>query len=136
MIKLNPCPFCGGKAEEDTFGINTFISCKNCGATGPIRQFKRGAEDGDVRREPAKRWNMRISSVGAEDGLRKCPFCGGYALGKGIMENLGVVQCTHCGATGPRTIPGDRQHLPWKTNEEYLLEVFEAWNRRVNDGSD
>jgi Pyruvate/2-oxoacid:ferredoxin oxidoreductase delta subunit len=33
-VKLNPCPFCGGKVEIDTTGMFriTYILCSGCGA--------------------------------------------------------------------------------------------------------
>lgn len=61
MIKLKPCPFCGGKAAmerhifnglTDTYGVK----CTLCGAQ--IRQFY------DTQDQAAEQWNRRENDNG------------------------------------------------------------------------
>lgn len=53
MIKLKPCPFCGGEAEVGTHGNHrqsTIISCGECGVTH---------ESGDEGEMVGTSWNSR-----------------------------------------------------------------------------
>lgn len=56
--ELNPCPFCGGEAEEKSQSTNFlnprmawYISCKACHATGPVTWHPK---------EAATKWNERM----------------------------------------------------------------------------
>ncbi len=78
MEKLNPCPFCGGKAIFNTTSIKSShyscgfdfkIECKDCGIKLPssfTMDFKL-TEDGeinilnDLRPQAIRTWNMRIN---------------------------------------------------------------------------
>jgi Lar family restriction alleviation protein len=65
---LEPCPFCGGEAEElyledeDNFG-GSVISCKKCGASSPVHF--------DRKTNLHSSWNDR-----ARPSPVSCPRCG------------------------------------------------------------
>lgn len=53
MIKLKPCPYCGGEAEFERVGtarVSTIVSCTECGAT---------LESGEVGEIAGASWNIR-----------------------------------------------------------------------------
>lgn len=53
MIKLKPCPFCGGEAEFERVGtarMSTIVSCTECGAT---------LESGEAGEIAGTSWNSR-----------------------------------------------------------------------------
>lgn len=55
MINLKPCPFCGSKNLVDHGEINTWISCEDCGAEGPLRRD----DLWETKAEAAEAWNRR-----------------------------------------------------------------------------
>ena len=54
-IELKPCPFCGGEAHinYDIYGLECWVECENCGATGTRYVIEMNA---------AKGWNHRYTS--------------------------------------------------------------------------
>ncbi len=69
--KLKPCPFCGGKAELNDYGVGTggwMISCvKNCGVL--MHAFCKKAKamnspkaiHDEIRKNVIKAWNKRTA---------------------------------------------------------------------------
>lgn len=61
-IELKPCPFCGGKAEkfaQEMQGIRVIaITCKSCGAAGPMYRTKNPRVKDDENPAIAG-WNRR-----------------------------------------------------------------------------
>ncbi len=55
MLKLKPCPFCGGVAELHAPGYEYYspcwCKCTQCGAEGPVKTDELKAEEG---------WNERV----------------------------------------------------------------------------
>ena len=68
MIKLKPCPFCGGKAEirrdseTETFFV---VICTNCPATVSRSWFSK-------KQEAINAWNMRTSEGTACSAWQSC----------------------------------------------------------------
>jgi len=67
--ELKPCPFCGGKAEEDCTGAleiggechqTGWINCTSCGAQGPSVDMVDGKPDYQLVRDG---WNKRAEYV-------------------------------------------------------------------------
>ena len=62
MIKLKPCPFCGGKAKLEDMGFPHHVYCTDCGA----RVTGRGlAEEGE--KDAARKWNRRTHTAGENE---------------------------------------------------------------------
>ncbi len=55
MIKLLPCPFCGGTAELEKMGWPHHVFCIECGAKTTSGKL---AEEGE--QEAIEKWNRRV----------------------------------------------------------------------------
>lgn len=62
-MKLQLCPFCGGKADGPTDPWPHMIVCSGCGASVKGFGF---AEDG--KREAVEKWNRRAANNGDSEG--------------------------------------------------------------------
>ena len=66
MIKLKPCPFCGGEAyarfatdRRSTFGYAS-VECKKCGAVPYVHQAYGGLTKEEAIKGVVKAWNRRV----------------------------------------------------------------------------
>ena len=58
MIKLKPCPFCGGEAKMMDMGYPHWVYCTVCGARVHGGVYG-GVEDGELA--SAEAWNRRAN---------------------------------------------------------------------------
>lgn len=68
MSELKPCPFCGGKATLEDYGLNrnfVAVQCLNCGAK--TRLFAKDIHLGETAFDA---WNNRIN----EEKVKKYPW--------------------------------------------------------------
>ena len=72
MIKLKPCPFCGGEAEKQKgIGEASYVACTKCGAMAVTIYGEMGAVEA---------WNRR-------DGCKECDWaCDTYDCGYRGMD--------------------------------------------------
>ena len=54
--KIDPCPFCGGKAMIKEISQSVYIECQNCGAKSPMVQNSPYYKSAFIA---AERWNRR-----------------------------------------------------------------------------
>lgn len=113
MIKLKPCPFCGGNAKLMAPGYKHYLlhrysphwcKCTQCGAEGPVKASdseavegwnKRAEEANDAERIPHGCWLP--SEIPHEKYV--CSHCGGacwYYDYEGIVARSRF--CPNCGA--------------------------------------
>lgn len=65
MIKLKPCPFCGGEAyTRVSFDKGAFsyasVECKKCGAVPYVHQVYFGISKEEAVKGVSESWNRRI----------------------------------------------------------------------------
>lgn len=93
MVKLNPCPFCGGKAGYSRIpGEGFSILCTSCGA---IAVRERGVSQDTL----GNTWNTRTvrHNFSQQDNVKPCPFCASrISLGK-MPGNSSILKCGKCG---------------------------------------
>jgi len=59
MVKLKPCPFCGGRAVLEKIGWPHLVSCIKCGARMISIKWEKDGEQ-----EAVKKWNQRVKQDG------------------------------------------------------------------------
>lgn len=59
MMKLKPCPFCGGEAELVNGWVLQWVRCKNC--TAQIAPFKEPYDENAI-----EMWNCRVELTNLE----------------------------------------------------------------------
>ena len=116
---LKRCPYCGSVAkivpvDVDEEGDFMQAECPNCGVHTRVSESYE---------ELTELWNERTPEEESSGRIKRCPFCGGQAVGK-YDEDIPAdepdaifIVCTDCGAS-------TRNYLTGK-------EALNKWNARV-----
>ena len=135
MAELKPCPCCGGDGALST-NVNAKIvygSCWDCGARGPVVQYKDRCSDEDIA-EAIDRWNRRPPEVKARpepnlDG--KCGSCEHSVIAVGHFGNSKCyVECKNQEHLSSRNYYG----RPLVAVRQRTAKGCKYYKRRAEDG--
>jgi len=72
-MKIEKCPFCGGKARWRYRKPIGWVMCKKCGASSATLSDK--YEEADCQQEAIAAWNRRVDARQLALKTRVCPMC-------------------------------------------------------------
>ena len=116
-MKIEHCPFCGGKGEVKECNGKHYVECTSCGVTTAKPRYQ---DDEITQGRIIRQWNKRPAPYGAEnpEGINYCPFCGNtHTFCVPDWEDNYYVYCDFCYAESGK----------YPTKEE----AIKAWDRRV-----
>ena len=111
--ELNPCPFCGGKAESIDLFPRFFVKCKNCGANTGIHLNIPNAIEA---------WNTRNYPVSDSSNSSEKP---NSSIGEKIID--AIIENKLFSVINPRTNKEIKETLiVWSSMTDEILEAVIA----------